>query len=206
MAGGVRLAERVAEGRYLARYRNAHAWVEVPFHGAGFVAFDFTPPDRRAVTPSSELGPNAEDEAALSLGEREGEGGGTGEEPGFDWRRPFAFTAADQARMRKRIGTWASAVPAKPLLWGALALVGVVLLRSLAKRRTRSPLRVRAPAGTPARRFAFYRKWLKRCASKGHRRKPQQTPREFLAALPAPLREEGADITDRFERLRYGSL
>ena len=38
------------------------------------------------------------------------------------------------------------------------------------------------------------------------RRKPQQTPREFLATLPDVLREEGAPLTDRFEQLRYGAV
>ena len=68
----------------------------------------------------------------------------------------------------------------------------------------RDPLRVHTPDGTAARTLAFYVKWLKRCAAAGHRRRANQTPREFLASLPEPLRDAGREITARFEALRYG--
>jgi hypothetical protein len=71
--------------------------------------------------------------------------------------------------------------------------------------RARSPLRVTAPAGQRRSTLAFYAHWLKECAAKGYVRARAQTPREFLAMLPAPMREGGARITEEFERRRYGA-
>ncbi|MHC4940471.1 MAG: transglutaminase TgpA family protein [Planctomycetota bacterium] len=204
MAGGVRLAERIGPGRYRARYRNAHAWVEVPFHVAGFVAFDFTPPDRRAVTPSAELGSNDENEATLGIDQRRQQETAGAEEVRFDWSDPLRFTREDQARMRRQVGDALSAIP---FVWVGIAagcFMIVVLLRGWRRRVKRDPLRVHAPDGTAARTLAFYVKWLKRCAAAGHRRRANQTPREFLASLPEPLRDAGREITARFEALRYG--
>jgi len=209
IAGGIRLDERAAPGRYRARYRNAHAWVEIRFHVAGFVAFDFTPPDRRAVVPSAELAGGTESAATPGIDERGGDAEGAGDEPAFDWGDPLRFDRADQARLRRRVGDALAVLVAPRVLQGMglllLLFTGAVLARGRLRRVRRSPLRVRAPAGRSARAFAFYARWLKRCAAKGHRRRAHQTPREFLAMLPPELRRDGDAITARFEELRYGS-
>jgi hypothetical protein len=203
MAGGVRLAERLGQGRYRARYRNAHAWVEIPFHVAGFVAFDFTPPDRRAVTPSPADGSGDEKQATLGIDERRQQQAEAAAAVRFDWSDPFRFSREDQARMRGRVGDALGAIPFQWVGLAGLLFMVVVLLRGWRARARRNPLRIQSPEGTPSRTLVFYGRWLRKCAAAGHRRRANQTPREFLASLPEALRSDGREITARFESLRY---
>ncbi|MHC4448664.1 MAG: DUF4129 domain-containing protein, partial [Planctomycetota bacterium] len=87
-------------------------------------------------------------------------------------------------------------------LAGLLFMV-VVLLRGWRAKARRNPLRIQSPEGTPSRTLVFYGRWLRKCAAAGHRRRANQTPREFLASLPEALRSDGREITARFESLRY---
>jgi len=205
VAGGMRLRRDSPEkgkGRYRAQYSNAHAWVEILCRDHGWVAFDFTPPDRRAVDPTPVAGSVSDENAAeLGIG---GRGEGQAEAPPLiDWRNPFAFDRADQARFRQRV--WRG-FDGNPFLWlGGLLLLWTVFVwgRSTWRRGRASPLRIGAPRGVAVRTLAFYARWLKQCAVRGYRRKRSQTPREFLATLPEDLRAEGRELTARFESLRY---
>ena len=210
VAGGVRLSQRLGRGHYQARFRNAHAWVEVATRTHGFVAFDFTPADSAALPPTRRVGggsPDAADAATLGIDQRQAQAGAAAaaeDRPLLDWKRPFDFTRDDQARLRGYVtgtltGGFAGIVA---VLFGLLMLF--TLVRSGWRRRRANPLRVHAPSGVAARTLAFYATWLKECASRGHRRARQQTPREFLATLPTDLREAGVEITGKFEQLRYG--
>jgi len=195
VAGGLRCSERTGPGKYIARFSNAHAWVEVPCRDRGFVAFDFTPPDSAARAPTVAPGTAAEQEVGGAAG---------GEEALLDWRDPFAYGALEQ----QRVLDW---ITDRLLDWRLLALLaGVVLLLvvppavAAARSRPSSPLRVTAPVGQRRSTLSFYARWLKGCAAKGYVRSRVQTPREFLAGLPAEMRPEGATITAEFERRRYG--
>jgi transglutaminase-like putative cysteine protease len=195
IAGGVRCAERLGPGKYRARFSNAHAWVEVPCRGVGFVPLDFTPPDSAAAPVSPDAGGGSEAEAG---------GPGGGEEASIDWRDPFAYGPEEQERVMAWLGD-------RLFSWPLLVLAGLLLAWLVvpalagAAARARSPFRVTAPEGQRAGTLAFYARWLKRCAAEGHPRARHQTPREFLRGLPAELAAEGAGITAEFERLRYGA-
>jgi transglutaminase-like putative cysteine protease len=196
LAGGLRCSERRSRGHYQARFSNAHCWVEIPCREFDFVAIDFTPPDSEAVGGTSGAGGAAEG-AGHAVGERGG--------PGVDWRDPFRYGPEEQDRvlrwMGERLGSWQVLLTvglaiAALLLWGTW--IGV-------RRRDPSPLRISAPPGVSKKTLAFYSRWLRECASKGHVRRHFQTPREFLAGLPAELRDPGRPITAEFEARRYGS-
>jgi len=195
VAGGLRVAEKLGPGKYLARLSNAHAWVEVPCRGVGFVPLDFTPPDSAAKAPGK---PEEE-------GSGEEAGGPGGEEPSLlDWRDPFAYGPEDQERVfdwvEEHVVGWPFAVAAAALL---LLLAGPPLVAAI-RRRPRSPLGVTAPKGGKCSTLAFYAQWLRACAAKGFVRTRVETPREFLAKLPPELFAAGAGITEEFERRRYG--
>lgn len=193
IAGGVRCAERVAPGVYGARYRNAHAWVEIPLRGAGVLPVDFTP--AAVGGPGAGGAGGAEGEAASSAGDP----------PPIDWRHPFGYGRREQRDLARWVGRRVEALPWRALLGGLALLLAALSVARLWRARPRSPLRVAAPEGGSARTVAFYELWLRRCAVAGHRRGAAQTPREFLAGLPGPLAGEGADLTLQFERLRYGA-
>jgi transglutaminase-like putative cysteine protease len=196
LVGGLRCAERLGRGRYQARFSNAHAWVEIPCREFGFVAIDFTPPDSAAVgrTGSGDAGA--------------GEGGGArpagDERTAMDWREPFQYGREEQDRVLEWMGGFLAS-------WPVLGTVGLSILALVAwavlvgvRRREPSPLRVSAPAGVSRKTLAFYVRWLRECAAQGHVRRHSQTPREFLAGLPAELQERGGPITAEFEQRRWG--
>jgi transglutaminase-like putative cysteine protease len=197
LAGGVRLHERLEPGVYAARFADAHAWVEIDCGELGFVAVDFTPgdPDGAGIA-TTPLAAGAPPEA-----------GGAGAIPApVDWRNPFRYGYLDQRRLVSRFGRALEGIPLLPLLVAAAAAPLVLLGRELRRRRAASPLRVAGAEGVPRRALAFYARWLRSCAARGHRRRASQTPREFLAGLPDAIRAEGGPITARFEAVRYGSL
>jgi transglutaminase-like putative cysteine protease len=194
VAGGLRVSERLGPGKYLARLSNAHAWVEVPCQGAGYVPLDFTPPDS-AAKPREASGDAADEE----------EGGPGGEASILlDWRDPFAYGPEQQERvvawLEDALLGWPAAVLA---LCFVLLLVLPQAVAAL-RHRPRDPLGVTPPKGGKRTTLSFYAEWLRDCARKGFLRARIQTPREFLATLPVELRERGAAITEEFERRRYG--
>ncbi len=196
-AGGLRLQERIQPGEYVARWRDAHAWVEIAFEGAGFLPVDFTPPDDllRAAQPF----PEGEAEQTPSA-----EGGDDGDL--FPWRDWLVYGRSEQRRLGAWVARRLGAVPGYAM--GGLAVVLALFFVARAVRRTRrsGPLRVRAPAGGSLRSVAFYARFLRRCAAAGYRRASHQTPKEFLQGLPAALRQDGAATTRAFEELRYGTF
>lgn len=205
MAGGVRLAERIGPGHYRARYRNAHAWIEVQCKDKGFVALDFTPPDTRAVLPTSVDGTDDETGAALAIEKRRAANRESDTPAQFDWSNPLQYSPSDQARFRARVSGLVDAIPFRAIGAGALLLLFFVAARSSLRRARKSALRVNGAATQSRAMYRFYTQWLRRCGANGFRRKPQQTPREFLSTLPDALREEGVPLTNRFEQLRYGT-
>jgi hypothetical protein len=122
----------------------------------------------------------------------------------LDWRDPFAYGPEDQERvlawLEDRLLGW----PAAALVAGLLLLLAAPPALAAIRRRPRSPLGVTPPKGGKRTTLAFYAQWLRECAAKGFPRARVQTPREFLAALPAEMREAGTPITEEFERRRYG--
>jgi len=198
LAGGLRCSEQTGPGEYQARFFNAHAWVEIPCRGVGWVAIDFTPPDVSAAEGFSASGGGEEEEPVA-------EAGGPGAGGGLDWRDPFRYGPEDQ----QRVVAWMSDHAVQPLVGGIgaalLALFCGYAVLALRRRRRADPLRISAPPGVTRKTLAFYAQWLRACAAQGHVRRHSQTPREFLATLPADLRTQGARVTAEFERKRYGS-
>jgi hypothetical protein len=132
-------------------------------------------------------------------------GGAAGGEEGIlDWRDPFDYGPDDQEKvvewLEDRLLDWR-------LLAAALAVALLLVAPpavAAARNRPRSPLSVTVPPGQKRSTLAFYARWLRACAARGHVRGRTQTPREFLAGLPFEMRAEGARITEEFERRRYG--
>ncbi len=194
VAGGLRLSERVGPGAYIARFRNAHAWVEIRCLGVGFVAVDFTPADAR-IAASAAGGNKAGEERT------DGDVSETGDGRAFAWRRPFDYTPND----RRRVLAWVQRKAASWPLGVALALLAIFIgWRIVRRRRGRNDSRVSRGLAGAGRTLAFYARWLRECAKQGHRRGRAQTPREFLRTLPEGLQEDGAAVTEQFERRRYG--
>ena len=193
LAGGVRCAARIDTGHYRARFRNAHAWVEISCRGVGFVAIDFTPADSSAAAAGG--GPGG----AEGAGGVDGRGDG-GARP-LDWRDPFRYGPDEQRLLLRRIRDHGGG-----LVLG-LALLAVLFAILLGVRRRRPKARRRPVARAPRRvrrSIAFYMDWLKACVERGHRRGRRQTAREFLESLPAELAEEGRAVTRRYEEIRFG--
>ncbi|MGQ0614271.1 MAG: transglutaminase-like domain-containing protein [Planctomycetaceae bacterium] len=194
-AGGLRLHERIRPGEYVARWRDAHAWVEIAFQDEGFLPVDFTPADDAL----SAAPPYPEQDAEQALSRAEGDGGDL-----FPWRDLLRYGRSEQRRLAAWIARLLRAPPAA--VAAAAALLGLFLVvRTLRRTRKASPLRVRAPAGGSLRAVAFYARFLRSCAAAGYRRAAHQTPREFLGGLPAPLRADGEGTTRAFEAMRYGA-
>jgi len=197
VAGGVRLSEKLGTGKYLARLSNAHAWVEVPCKGVGFVALDFTPPDSAARPKAADADGEGDEEEA-------GGPGGQGEAGVLDWSDPFQYGPEERERVLQWLEDHVVGWPLGVLALSLLLLLGVPPLLQVIRHRPRSPLGITAPKGGSRTTLAFYAEWLRACAAKGFIRARVQTPREFLATLPPELREGGTAITDEFERRRYG--
>jgi len=201
LAGGLRLSERLERGIYQARFSNAHAWVEIACAGAGMVAVDFTPADSTAAPTVGTGGA----QASAAPAEADAGGGGGGGGGALDWRRPFDFGRAQQRALIRALGAAWKRIPWVEVGVVAAAILLLALLPRLLRRRPPGPLTIRPPPGVSRRALAFYARWLKACARRGHLRRPHQTPREFLASLPPELRAEGGPVTMEFERLRYGA-
>jgi hypothetical protein len=192
--GGARCVEGIERGAYLARYNNAHAWVEIPFEGVGFLAFDFTPADSRAQQPTEGPADEEGDDA-------DAQSGASGV---IDWTDPLEYGWQDQRRLLGWLSDGILELPWGRIFGVAIALFLVGALLGYRPPKKENPLEITVPAGVASKTLAFYARWLRACAKRGYRRRASQTPREFLSMLPRELMESGRTVTAEFETLRYG--
>jgi transglutaminase-like putative cysteine protease len=185
---------------------DAHSWVEVPFHQAGWVRFDPTPPDLRLASAEA-LRDSAgwtELASALEL---------------WWFRNVVDFDRGHQARAVRSVwiawhrwrkgeappellgdeDPFSIMVPTAPL-WGAalVLLLGGALAADLRRRRRRR--RQRLPAA--------YARALRLLARRGHVRGEAETARGFASALVERVPPAAADsfrrITDAYLAQRFG--
>jgi transglutaminase-like putative cysteine protease len=163
-------------GFYEVYNSDAHAWVEVYLPRVGWLEFEPTP--------------------------------GFAPPDVFSRDRPGRWLAADAASWlvaRARVA-WSGLVTGAHRL-GALARRGVdpssgavavlALTLVLLRRKRASGTDRPAPAGD------VYARMVALLGRRGFTRSSAQTPREYVDALPAPLRPAARTITDSFERWRY---
>jgi hypothetical protein len=198
----------------------AHAWVEVPFVGFGWVAFDPTGPD------SSRRNTQAAEQTRREAAEQEDTSGPArhGREPGLTdrlshlWRTQIVgFDAGRQRQMYRRWGQGLQGLLKMPdpsgLRWlivpAAVVILGLVVLRLLGRlRMPRFGRRARA-GQTPAQRAAqrFYQEMIRILARRGYVRRSSQTPAAFAETIRrGGFAESDAvqRLTQLFERARYG--
>ena len=174
-------------GYFEVKQANAHAWVEVYYHGAGWLPYDptFGVPDAGGSWASRFVAP----EVIAAIG------------------RAIAGVVPESVkRMASTIGHAAVeaagvALHAWPVL-PALAVAGCAILAlARRRRRTRAPHVVGAAAA-----FVDLEEALR---AAGHTREPQSTPSELLQdvrgdrALPREVATQAALVIRTFERARY---
>ncbi len=174
-------------GYWEVRQSDAHAWVEVWYPQAGWIAYDptFGVP---AVEPSlASRFPITEAVAAVGRFLREHTPEGVKATAG-------AVARATMTGMRSIVGSW-------PVLLGVVALValGVALgRRGRRRRRARGPT---DPAGRA------YEELVTALTAAGHAHDPGETPREVLAVARATWPDERRDAAElvvaTFERSRW---
>ncbi|MEE8467251.1 MAG: transglutaminase domain-containing protein, partial [Planctomycetota bacterium] len=186
------------ERAWLVRERDAHAWMEVYFEDAGWVAFDPTPGGGPAGRASAALDPLQEERQSWSerLSEQlaawldaEGQGGSLG-------AVLATLSAGPLAALREL-----------PALWWVLSAALLLAAHWLWSRR-RPPMRWNDSPLTLARPTqALYQRLARALAAHGFQRRLGQTPREFALAvcsqseeLFAPLRP----VTELYYRARFG--
>ncbi|WP_428265419.1 transglutaminase TgpA family protein [Haliangium sp.] len=193
---------------YMAvRARDAHSWVEVYFHGAGWVTFDPTPPSSEAAE-----GP------ADGLADRVRRFLDTLRFQWFQW--VIEYDLNRQMSLFRGVGDSVkeSSLTAKEVLgdirawfgrhrltlaWVALGALVLALLAVLWRRRDRRSriARSRDPM------TALYERVLVNLARRGHPRGPATTPREHAARLAAdsvPGAAELVELTTVYYASRYG--
>ena len=172
---------------YVIRTGDAHAWIEVPVRGRGWLPLELTPPTRLAVVESAAaaagLAPVSE---AEPLAPEPGDGGGE-EAPGADSKPPDQGAGAD----------WR---------WLGLAASALALAALLRRRSSQTP----DPAGEPPRPRAgldtAIGALLAALAAAGYRIRPAQTPLEFareLARAGPPALPQVLEILPELYRARY---
>ena len=185
-------------------HSDAHAWVEVHFERAGWVAFDPTPPDLRL-----------RGEADLTLAGRLAEIGSAFELWWF--QRVVGFDRADQigalrqawvswhdvreARERVASRGWRgleSQLPVREaVLLAACALAAGLLIRALRRRR--------APADAPPADYARALRLLaRRGLVRGRATPARDFAREVSAVLPAPASDAFDALTESYLAERFG--
>jgi hypothetical protein len=174
-------------GEYVVRSSHAHAWVEVALEDLGWVRWDPTPPDRRAV----DARPTGDDE-----------------EPGDEHREPDLADRVLRLRPEDRDALLGRALEtlASPAVFVPLALLGLGLVAALRRRRAR------AAAGDPfgaalSASLAPYRRAVRALERRGLRRRPAETPAEYgaLAGRRLPgIAPALTRLTRGFEAERYG--
>jgi transglutaminase-like putative cysteine protease/HEAT repeat protein len=207
-----RLATGYHEGAWLVdaefwvfRAHDVHVWVEVPFEGMGWVAFDPTPdalmlPEDR-IREILELPPEeraAEAERVLEEAER----------------KPLV------QRLLDRLDAWISTLLfgdrkssaiGKVLAWIVLLLGGGILLRTVLFFLGRGQALLRREMVSVPRPplLPFYERLMRALGRHGMRRFPSQTPVEFARAVVGtwgPDLEEVRRLTNAFCAHRYGGV
>jgi len=203
-----------AKQEYIVRHMDAHAWVEVPFAGQGWVRFDCTPEDTTGLSKPPELPAvptgedpqkKAEEEAKRKKEDLEKQ----------RWDRylvdydPGAQASAARSLVGA-VGGFIAAVarfvaqPLVALLIGLLALaafVGYLLLPREHKQRLRQVL-----GGFRDRSSVdFYRDFLWLASKRGVTKSNGLTGREFAAIAALKLPADAVSLlTDAFYEVRYG--
>ncbi len=207
-------------GNYIIRAKNAHSWVEAYFPGVGWVTFDPTPAgaapvetawtrlqlyldamrefwrewvvnydfvhQRRLTTAAVTSGTRAVDRLRL-------------------WaqrRYESAIRAARHSEAALQDSPRKFGIVATLFICGLLFLINLpAILRALRRQRiAKNP--AKAPSGAGA---IWYGRMLSALARKGHRKRPSESPEEFLCRISDPeLRGQVARFTHHYERARFG--
>jgi len=206
VATGFRAKEyAVGSNEYTVRNSDAHAWVEIPFPGQGWIRFDATPEETEGAPPGPEGAPVATGDTRKA--EEKKEGG--------RWDRFLveydpalqgsAFKSAGAAI--GAIGGLASRVLLSPAAWvvlGSAALAGAVAWILMPRSRK---ARLRQILGGFRERSSvdFYRDFLWLASKKGVHKAAGQTGREFAAQAGGVLPRAPVElITDRFYEVKFG--
>jgi transglutaminase-like putative cysteine protease len=198
---------------YEFRHKDAHAWVEIPFRGIGFLPFDCTPSaPLNEVSLSSNTSPT---------------------ETPSPSPRPSLFTLLSETLLDYNYQTQQKLLEKicapfyflayqntltleKFLLWIALfSFIGWVFLHWNPWSRKEILFQIQQTLPAP-----LTKKWVQKnsqeiiqqCyhdslriyAKKGYRRSPSQTPQEFLSSLPLDHQKEFSYTTSCFQRVFYG--
>jgi transglutaminase-like putative cysteine protease len=198
VATGFQLREPEADGSFIVKNSDAHAWVEVwfgPDHG--WRAYDATPGELQSPTPEGPPVASIEDRKK--------------EEKGLDrWDR-FIVDFDDRtfsrglqqfsgalARAGRRIAS-----PAVAATLVALALLAAVLY-SLLPRNRRNRIRQLVSGFRETTSVDFYQDFLWTLSRRSIHRHPALTAREFARQVRAAIPDEGIDyLTEKFHKARF---
>src|SRR5712692_837115 len=207
---------------YIIRASDAHSWVEVYFPEYGWIAFDPTPPGnakRKGLLGRlalywdwfelewNEWVINYDFLHQVTLAQNL-------QRASRDWtERARIYLARIHRKTTEQFKSWQARAIAAPYTAGAAAgiLLGLaLLLRGRATLRQWAMhwrLRLSSEAElTPRLAALHYQQMLRLLARRGLRKQPAQTPREFVASLPATeLAGPVAQLTGLYELARFGA-
>jgi hypothetical protein len=206
---------------YIIRARDAHTWVEAYFPGPGWISFDPTP-------GSTQAAPTVLNRWALYLD--------AGREFWREWiinydflhQRTLSMQAVTHSRhVADRARLWVlrhyrallkaarraqERAQRAPWRWTAVILGTLTAFLLLANaRRIWEAARRRRVARSPERApqtaaSIWYARLTRRLARRGWRKRPSQTPQEFVSSIADPrLRLSVAHFTRYYQRARFGN-
>ncbi|MDP5227350.1 MULTISPECIES: DUF3488 and transglutaminase-like domain-containing protein [Arthrobacter] len=190
---------------YSVAAKDAHAWPELYFQGAGWIRFEPTP--SRGVIPGYAFGPTPADPGAdVPVDPRPS----VSTAPLPAGPTPTATPTPTTQAAARPVSAW-EGIDWPELGWGLAAGVVVLLLaaaprmlRSLQRRRRLSPQQTAAALSIGA-----MEELLATAADRGIRAGPAETPRSFGARLARPLGPDGhaavQELVREYEQARYGS-
>ena len=207
-------------GSYIVRGRDAHSWVEAYIPGYAWVSFDPTPPDpkpaggnlhrfllyldaarefwREWVINYDFLHQRTLTITAMAHGRSAGDQTRTWLRRRYDALLAGARQLQGNAERRPRI--WA--MGALLLMIACLLLANVTRIWRLARRSRVARNPMKAPQAAAS---IWYTRMTRSLGRKGFRKKPEQTPGEFVASIAdPPLKRSVARFTRHYERARFG--